>query len=200
MSATVGILAYGSLLSCPGLEIENTLVDTIRNVETPFHVEFARKSRGRGDAPTLVPVEDGGAKVMGSIYVINVQVDTGTDILYRREINQVGSEKRYDASAATRPDSVKVRRLCKLVGVDVVLYTKLEANIHPVTQKSLARLAIQSVARTDKNRDGITYLIDAKRNGIATPLTESYEAEILRQSKCASLEEAYRKHWNAVNC
>ena len=198
MSATVGILAYGSLLSCPGLEIENTLVDTIRNVETPFRIEFARKSRGRGDAPTLVPVENGGARVMGSIYVINVPVETGTNILYRREINQVGSKRPYDASAATKPDSVMVRRLCKFRGVDIVLYAELEANIHPIAAEVLACLAIRSVARMCKDRDGITYLMDAKQNGIVTPLMESYEAEILRQSKCASLDEALRKHWKAA--
>ena len=194
----MGILAYGSLLNCPGSEIENALVDTIRKVETPFCVEFARKSRCRGYAPTLVPVEDGGARVMGSIYVVNVAVDTGADILYRREINKVGSAKRYDPSAATKPNSVKVCRRSKLGGVDVVLYTELEANIQPITAKSLARLAIGSVARTDQGRDGITYLMDAKRNGILTPRMESYEAEILRQSNCASLEEALRKHWDAA--
>ena len=196
----MGILAYGSLLSCPGSEIENALVDTIRKVETPFCVEFAGKSRCRGYAPTLVPVEDGGARVMGSIYVINVPVDTGANILYRREINRVGSEKRYDDPAATNPNSVKVRRRSKLGGVDVVLYTELDANIQPITAKSLACLAIGSVARADQGRDGITYLMDAKRNGILTPLIGSYEAEILRQSRCTSLEEAHRKHWKAVNC
>ena len=199
MSATVGILAYGSLLSDPDVEIKNARVDRIRKVETPFRVEFARKSRSRGDAPTLVPVKDDGATVTGSIYVLNVPVDEGVDLLYRREINQVGSKKRYDPVAATRPDSVKVRRLCKFRGLDFVLYAELEANIQPLTAKSLACLAIGSVERTDKGRDGISYLMDAKRNGIVTPLSDCYEAEMLRQSECASLEEALRKHWDAVN-
>ena len=199
MSATVGILAYGSLLSAPDVEIKHAWVDTIKKVETPFHVEFARKSRERGNAPTLVPVKDGGATVAGSIYVLNVPEDEGAHILYRQEINRVGSKKRYDPVAATKPGFVKVRRLCRFRGVDVVLYTEIEANINPLTAKSLARLAIRSVARADKGRDGISYLIDAKRNGIETPLADGYEAEILRQSGRASLEESLRKHWDAAN-
>ena len=199
MSATVGILAYGSLLSDPGVESKYARADTISKVKTPFRVQFARKSQGRGDAPTLVPVEDGGEAVTGSIYVLNVPPDEGADILYRREINKVGSKKRYDAGAATNPNSVKVRCLREFRGVNVVLYTELEANIHPLTAESLACLAIWSVARADKGRDGISYLMDARRNGIETPLSDCYEAEILRQSECASLEEALRIHWDAVN-
>ena len=41
----------------------------------------------------------------------------------------------------TRPNSAKVRRLCKFSGVDIVLYTELEANIHPIAAKSLAKLS-----------------------------------------------------------
>ena len=152
MSATVGILAYGSLLSHPGDEINHAQVKKIENVETPFPVEFARTSQGRGGAPTLVPVEDGGTAVTGAIYVLNVSPDEAADILYRREIDKVGCKKRYDAGAATSPNSVRVRCLREFAGVNAVLYAQLEANIHPLTPKNLARLAIRSVGKTKKGR------------------------------------------------
>ena len=199
MSARVGILAYGSLLSHPGEEIETARAFTIRKVNTPFRVEFARMSQGRGGAPTLVPVNEGGAAVTGSIYVLNVPPDEGANILYRREINKVGSKKRYYADAATNPNSVKVRCLREFHCVNVVLYTELESNIHPLTAESLASLAIRSVAKVGMGRDGISYLIYARRNGIKTPLSDGYRAEILRQSKCASLKEALRIQLDAAN-
>jgi len=199
MSATVGLLAYGSLLSHPGEEIENALAYTIKKVKTPFCVEFARKSKGRGCAPTLVPVKRGGVAVTGCIYVLNVLPDEAADILYRREINRVGSKKRYEAGAATRPNSVKVCCIRKFPGVNVVLYAKLEANIDSLTPESLACLAIRSVARAGMGRDGISYLIDAKQHGLKTPLSDRYEAEILRQSGRDSLEGALRFYRDAVN-
>ena len=39
-------------------------------------------------------------------------------------------------------------------------------------------------------RDGISYLVAAKQNGIVTPLMADYEREILRQTGGRSLEEA----------
>jgi len=39
----------------------------------------------------------------------------------------------------------------------------------------------------------INYLISAKENGIRTALSDNYEAEILRQTDCGSLEEALQK-------
>lgn len=45
---TVGILAYGSLISDPGDEIENARTKIIHDVMTPFHIEFARSSKNRG--------------------------------------------------------------------------------------------------------------------------------------------------------
>jgi hypothetical protein len=56
-------VAYGSLISDPGDEIRSTTIETKKGVITPFKVEFARKSRSRKGAPTLVPVEQGGAQV-----------------------------------------------------------------------------------------------------------------------------------------
>ena len=52
----IGILAYGSLIDEPGLEIEQLIIHRI-NCLTPFKVEYARKSGTRGDGPTLIPTE-----------------------------------------------------------------------------------------------------------------------------------------------
>jgi hypothetical protein len=55
MEASLGILAFGSLIDNPGAEIEAALVGRKLNIRTPFGVEFARSSIKRGGAPTLVP-------------------------------------------------------------------------------------------------------------------------------------------------
>ena len=193
MNTTVGVLGYGSLLSDPGAEIIDACVRTVGDVETPFRVEFARSSVGRGGAPTLVPVNEGGARVNGAIYVLDVPVKIGADILYRREIDKVGSNRCYDLVKAMKPGYVQVRCLPGFGDIDIVFYTHLEANIRPRTGPVLACLAIGSVVRAKKGRDGISYLIDANRNGIETPLAQEYEAEILRQTGCTDLEEALRK-------
>ena len=41
--------------------------------------------------------------------------------------------------------------------------------------------------------DGISYLLNAKKAGIITPLTADYEKEILKQSGPASLDAALVK-------
>lgn len=190
MSGKVGILAYGSLIGDPGEEIERARIGTVDGVLTPFRVEFARKSRCRGGAPTLVPVGDGGARVLGQVFVLNTPENEGADCLWRREINQVGSGRTYKAPKNIGPDHVVVRRRKNFAGIDVVLYTEIAANIEPLTAANLARLAIESVNKSEPGRDGISYLIAAKRNGIKTALSRDYEAEILRLSECADLTEA----------
>ena len=57
---TIGILAFGSLLDEPGAELEAHIARRIEGIETPFAVEFARSSRTRDGAPTLVPVTGAG--------------------------------------------------------------------------------------------------------------------------------------------
>jgi hypothetical protein len=61
---------------------------------------------------------------------------------------------------------------------------------------SAARLAEQAITSAHlerTGRDGITYLIEAKRNGMMTPLSDAYEQEILRRTQSRNLEEALRK-------
>ncbi|WP_290482009.1 hypothetical protein, partial [Hyphomonas sp. UBA3201] len=165
---TVGILGYGSLISHPGSEINRACTDIIMDVMTPFHVEFARSSTGRGGAPTLVPVENGGAQVKGQVFVMNRPEQEAANILYRREINQVDTQRPYTRPDKIRDNTVLVERLPNFAELDVVLYTRIAATINPLTAEHLADLAIKSAAKAEPGRDGITYLINAKQHGIVT--------------------------------
>ena len=68
----IGILAYGSLIDDPDIEIAAATAEITRGVQTPFSVEFTRSSTTRGGAPTLVPVDVGGAQVAAIIYRVAV--------------------------------------------------------------------------------------------------------------------------------
>jgi hypothetical protein len=81
----VGILAYGSLITSPGREIEGATVSKKSSVLTPFNVEFARSSRSRSGASTLVPVSNGGAQVNATIFEVSVPRKEARNIFYRRE-------------------------------------------------------------------------------------------------------------------
>ena len=190
----VGILAYGSLLDDPRKEIEAVIVNRIKNVVTPFKIEFARSSKTRDYAPTLIPVETGGAENKAQILLLKegITEEKATDMLWRRETNQVGSDKKYKRPTNPGKDSVLVERLEAFNDVDVVLYTKIGANIDPLTPQELSRLAIRSALSKSgaERRDGISYLINAKSNGIQTPLMALYEKEIFRELKVESLENA----------
>jgi len=192
----VGILAYGSLIDDPGKEIQGAVVRRIENVETPFPVEFARRSRKRDGAPTLVPVETGGARVRAVIFVLrdSVTLQEAADMLWRRERNEVGSGQTYTPPDRPGPNTVVVEQLQRFHGVETVLYTKIPANITDLTPETLAELAIKSARGRAgaQRRDGISYLIAAKRNGINTPLMEEYEREILNGVPANTLEEALR--------
>ncbi len=193
--AKLGILAYGSLIDDPGEEIKPLIAHLIKGVETPFNVEFARKSRSRAGAPTLVPVEKYGSKVRAAIIVLKpeVEIETAQDILYRREIDRVGTRQPYPRD---NPQNVRIESLKNFHGVETVLYTKLPADIEPLTPEELAKLALASLRDEDtakRGRDGITYLIDAKRNQIETPLSAKYEEQVLRQANVANLAEVFTR-------
>lgn len=188
----IGILAYGSLIDEPGFEIERLVHEIIDDVETPFTVEFARSSNSRNGAPTLVPVETGGATVCARIFVLESVTEREVkDLVYRREIHSVGSDISYRHPINPGEDSVVVEAISDFAGLTSVVYTRIASNLDDVTPGHLAELAIRS-AREEGNsgRDGISYLIDAKRNGIVTPLMTEYEREILQRTEANSLEEA----------
>lgn len=191
---TIGILAYGSLIPNPGAEIGPVTVRRIDGVETPFRVEFSRSSRVRDGAPTLVPVDRGGARVTGVVLVLHDSVteSTAQDMLYRRERNRVGSGDRYADVDPADSDSAFLGRLDGFAGLDVAFHAALRANIEEPTPELLARLAIASAAAPSgaMDRDGIRYLMDAVQSGIVTPLMPEYEKGILRRTGGRDLEEA----------
>lgn len=186
----IGILAYGSLITDPGEELRAITIATIRDILTPFPVEYARSSRGREGAPTLVPVDHGGAKVKAWIYEVDADLNTACDVLYRREINAVGSRKSYTPPEPGDPKRVSIERHIGLGGLHVVLSTRLSQSITPLTAERLAELAIESARKLTDGRDGISYLINATRSGIETPLSAAYAKEIMRRLGVAHLAQA----------
>jgi len=189
LTGSVGILAYGSLIADPGDEILAIRTRTTEDITTPFPVEYARSSAGRGGAPTLFPFEHG-CPVKSQLFLVDTSVEDATDRLYRREINAVGSGRRYQHKTNPSDKDIVVDRIEGFLGVSVILYTRIAPTIVDPTATKLTDLAIESVAKADKGRDGITYLMNAMFEGIQTPLTEEYAAEIMRRVSANTLEEA----------
>ena len=73
-------------------------------------------------------------------------------------------------------------------GIETVLYTRIGANIDDLTASKLAKLAVDSARPRQDGKDGISYLMNAKKCGIQTPLSLDYENEILRLTGTDSLE------------
>ena len=193
MNPSIGILAFGSLIDNPGAEIEDALIGRKLNVRTPFAVEFARSSIRRRGAPTLVPVQQGGRSVLAQILLVNVPEQEAKDRLWRRETNRIAQGGHYVHSANPGPNTLVIDRYENFEGVEVVLAARFAATIAPLTAVHLAELAIASARLERTGRDGVTYLIDAKRNGITTDLSDAYEQEILRRTQAHDLSEALRK-------
>jgi hypothetical protein len=202
LSIMIGILAYGSLLTAPGDHL-SPLIERCAEAVTPFPVEYARQSKGRGYAPTLIPYNDG-SPVNGKVLILKEEVDkqTALDALYSREkFGPKGDVVPYVVPSPVGINDIVLENspeFAEQFGLECVLYTKLGPNREvqgdPLTAENLAKWAINSITREKKpakeGEDGITYLRDAKAKGIVTPLTEAYEAEILRQTGTATLDEA----------
>jgi hypothetical protein len=188
----LGILAYGSLKDDPGPELGACIAVRIGGVESPFEVEFARRSRKRSGAPTLIPVESGGASVDSTILVLSdgVTEDDAASLLYQRESRSTDT---YVPKEKPRPDDVIVKRLQDFHGVEVVLYASLGSNISDFSPEALAHLAIGS-ARGEagaRQNDGISYLMARIDEGVRTPLMPAYTQEILLRTGTGSLQEAW---------
>lgn len=192
--SSIGILAYGSLIEEPGMEIEPLICERRKGIETPFPIEFARSSSTRDGAPTVVPVENGGCSVRATILVLGATIsqEKAEDLLWRRETRNECSDKHYAPPTEFNPNKMVVESLSNVAGIDVVLYTKLGANITDLSAETLADLAIESAkAKAGRaGKDGISYLISVKRQGISTPLMPNYESEILRKTGTSRLEDA----------
>jgi hypothetical protein len=185
----VGILAFGSLADEPGDELEARVARRVDGVSTPFSVEFARSSSSRGGAPTLVPVAQGGAPVVGSVFVLgpDVDEDVGRDLLYRRE-----THNRQLHAAPGHPTWIHALR--DFAGVDVCLYTELPANLDQPTPSYLAELAATSAAGNAgrAHRDGISYLDAQLRRGVDTPLALPYARAVLAITGARNLKDAWQ--------
>ena len=152
---SVGILAFGSIIEEPGAELAAVIIQRIE-VKTPFAVEFARSSRTRDGAPTLVPVSDGGAHVPASVLLLgdSVTVADARAMLYRRETGRL-----KDMSADSRVGWIA--ELEGLAGIGTCLYTALPANIQPLTAEKLAELAVCSAAAAGRQQTARRHLVFA---------------------------------------
>jgi hypothetical protein len=147
----------------------------------------------RGGAPTLVPVQRGGSSVLGQVLLVDVSEEEAKDRLWRREVNKIGKGGHYVHHVDPGPNTLVIDRYENFQDVEVVLAARLPATIRPLTAVHLAELAIESARRERIGRDGISYLSNAKRNGIKTPLSDGYEREILKRTNSRDLKEALRK-------
>lgn len=195
----IALLVYGSVIDDPGKEIKAAQAQVIPNVQTPFPVEYARSSKKRDGGPTLVPMppESGFSPVKAELFVMRsgVTEKEAADMLYRREIGKVGGGQKYHPDHSN-PNQVFIERLGNAFSCDVVLYTRIAPNIHPLTASELARLAIES-ARGNvgaAGEDGISYLRRMITLGITTKLTPDYVREIQQRTKASDVQSA----WQAV--
>ena len=116
-------------------------------------------------------------------------------LLWRRETRRECSGEQYSRPANPGPNQVIVECIENFAGCDVVLYTKIGRNISQLDADPLADLAIKSARGKSgaARKDGISYLMDAKRNGIKTPLLAWYRAAILCRTEAGDLMEARAK-------
>ena len=192
----IGILAYGSLIEDPGEELKPFIEYTVKDVTTPFQVEFARSSRTRDGGPTLIPVTSDGAQVQASVLALksSIELNQAKTLLWRRETRKEGSADRYSRPEKPRIDHVLVESEYDIADFDVALYTRIGSNIERPTAEGLATLAICS-ARGEagaKGKDGISYLSSVIVHRISTPLLPGYRDAILRRTGARDLEEAHR--------
>ena len=185
---TIGILAFGSLITDAGTELEPKITMRLKT-PTLFGVEYGRYSKiTRGGAPTLVPHETG-ATVNGVILVLDdaVTVEEARDMLWRRETGKVETKEKYPNK------QLKIKETYHRC-VSLVLYVDFadKYKIDCPDPVALAEAAIKSVGKTKPDNDGISYLKNNLELGIETPLTQDYKAEILRQTKTKSLDEALK--------
>ena len=198
MVQNIGILAFGSLIGDPGSELEKYIVKRINNVETPFKIEYGRKSSKRGNAPTLIPVAEGGTKVKATLLLLSdeLEINEAKNMLYRREINKVGSERTYTERPKPTANQLVIGEHQEIGNVKIVLTANFGSNLTEITPEILADLAIESIKSDDveKGRDGISYLNNNILNGVITPLTEEYKNSILHKMNANSLEEILEKN------
>jgi cation transport regulator ChaC len=126
---SIGILAYGSLISRPGAEIEPHIIYRKKRVLTPFCVEFARTSGTRGGAATLVPVSSGGAQVLAQILVLDLDEQEAKDCLWRRETDKVGRGGHYRHPKNPGPNTLIIDEYKNFAEVELILSARFSSYI-----------------------------------------------------------------------
>jgi len=188
--SSIGILAYGSLVRDPGIEIGPVIVQRI-SARTPFPVEYARFSGTRGGAPTVVP-HSSGNPVTAEVLVLSdsMSLEEAKNLLWRRETRNEGSGRAYQERFG--PNAVLVRDSPGFCNLDHVLYTDFNPSgkLTAPDPRELARAAVESVAKAMSGKDGISYLMDLISAGVVTALTARYQKEILIVTNSGSLREA----------
>nr|WP_294991441.1 hypothetical protein [uncultured Sediminibacterium sp.] len=192
---TIGILAYGSLINDPGEEINQHIIG-MKDCVTPFNVEYARMSKTRANAPTLIPVRENGKPVNAKILLLNgLSIEQAEDMLWRRETRTKKINANYPRKEKPGTNDVVVKRVADFEGVPTVLYTSIGQNLGILNPTVLAKLAINSFIDDEQNKktDGIHYLLNAKQNGIETGLSKEYEKAINELAGTKTLVEAIKK-------
>ena len=175
-AANIGIYGYGSLLDDAGPQIEPRIIDRVRAL-SPWPIEYARRSKRRGGAPTLT-IYPAGSNVGGALLILDLEVDCAETV----------REWLWDREGRPKRTSIKVM---PFLGLSSVVYAGLEPNISEtdMTADSLARLAIKSVSSAGE-LNGIRYLAANIARGIITPLTFAYRDAILKLMRADDLAEA----------
>ena len=192
-SHNIGIIAFGSLIDDPGEELEPFIIKKIKNVDTPFKIEYGRKSSKRGNAPTLIPTSKGGQIVKATLLVLSNELELweAKNLLYRRELNKVGTDIKYRDRKNPNSNQLVIEEHRNVKHVDVALTANFGCNLPEISPEILADLAIESFNSNvvENGRDGISYLNNNIANGIITPMTEEYENAILQKMDANSLTE-----------
>lgn len=191
----IGILAYGSLIAEPGGELAPLVIDRIA-CKIPFPIEYARLSKTRGNGPTLIPVNVGNELVNGYLLVLKASVSLADamSMLWRRETRING--RAYVAPEKPGKNNVIVVSVKDFMDCEEVLYTSIGSNIRgQITASKLAKYAVESTQNDagSAKMDGLRYLQQAISDGIHTPLTKDYLAEVLKLATAENLEAAIAK-------
>ena len=173
----VGILAFGSMAGEPGAELAGAVTRRIA-VQTPFAVEFARSSRTRDGAPTLVPVREGGA------HVPQRSLSSMTLSPWPRRV-PCSTGGRPDASTTGVPGPGRLdHRAGGLRGNQHLPVHRSPAE-YPAAHRGQARRARGAQRGRPGRRRAARrhlYLQQQKRRGLVTPLMPAYEEAVLERT------------------
>lgn len=192
-----GFLAYGSLLDDPGEELSPFIQKSI-SCTTPFKVEYARKSRTRGNALKLIPSKKFAKEVKAKILILNgnLNINNIKSILWSRETGLVDKAKEYKHSVSPSKNKVQVEIIENFYNIQKVLFTSIGRNIEEkISATKLAHLAIKSILSEAglKRKMDCDILLSNNMNGITTEFSSDYMREILRKTNSTTLEEAIDK-------